>query len=195
MPEEIEVDTDKLRETIDDEIDAKGGGRMLRWISLSTAIIAALAAVAALQAGDTVNEALALKTDAAQLQGRASDQWAYYQAKGIKRAIAQGQIATWRSVGKAVPAEIASADQKYAKEQDDIQLEARKLEAERDTKGREAAALLDRHHRFADAVALFQVSIALGAVAALTRVRPVWYGSLALGASGLFFLLTPALAS
>ena len=29
MPEEVEIDTDKLRETIDDEIE-KSGGRMLR---------------------------------------------------------------------------------------------------------------------------------------------------------------------
>ncbi len=193
MPEGPEIDTDKLRETIDDEIEAKGGGRMLRWISLSTAIIAALAAVAALKAGDTVNEALALKTDAAQLQGRASDQWAYYQAKGIKRAISQGQIATWSAAGKRVPQDVEAAEQKYAKEQEEIQAEARKLETERDAKGREAAELLVRHHRFADAVALFQVAIALGAVAALTRMRPVWYASVVLGAAGLVFFAWPML--
>lgn len=48
MPEGPEIETDKLREAIDAEIEATGGGRMLRWISLSTAIIAALGAVAAL---------------------------------------------------------------------------------------------------------------------------------------------------
>jgi len=48
MPEGPEIDTDKLREAIDAEIEATGGGRMLRWISLSTALIAAFAAVAAL---------------------------------------------------------------------------------------------------------------------------------------------------
>jgi hypothetical protein len=194
MPDEPEIDTDKLREEIDDEIEAKGGGRMLRWISLSTAIIAALAAVAALRAGDTVNEALALKTDAAQLQGRASDQWAYYQAKGIKRAITQGQLATWKAVGKAAPPEVEAAEQKYAKDQEEIQVEARKLESERDAKGREAEELLGNHHRYANAVALFQVAIALGAVAALTRVRPVWYASIVLGAAGLVFFALPLIA-
>jgi hypothetical protein len=38
-------------------------------------------------------------------------------------------------------------------------------------------------------VALFQVSIALGAVAALTRLKLVWLGSLALGAGGLISLV------
>ena len=44
---------------------------------------------------------------------------------------------------------------------------------------------MHRHHGFANAVALFQVSIALGALAALTRARSVWYGSLGLGGIGL----------
>jgi Domain of unknown function (DUF4337) len=194
MPEGPEIETDKLREAIDAEIEGTGGGRMLRWISLSTAIIAAVAAVAALRAGDTVNEALALKTDAAQLQGRASDQWAYYQAKGIKRAVTQGQITTWAAAGRAVPPDIAAAEKKYAGEQVEIQAGARKLEGERDAKGREAEVLLASHHHYADAVALFQVAIALGAVAALTRMRPLWYASVALGTAGLVFFAWPMVA-
>ena len=193
MPEEIEIDTDKLRETIDSEIEREGGGHLLRWISLSTAIIAAVAAVAALRAGDTVNEALALKTDAAQLQGQASDQWAYYQAKGIKAAIASATAASYKAAGKAVPAETEAAAARYVREQGEIQLKAREIEKERDAKGHEAIGLLERHHRYANAVALFQVAIALGAVSALTRMRLVWFGSLALGAAGLGFFLWPLL--
>jgi hypothetical protein len=57
--------------------------------------------------------------------------------------------------------------------------------------GRRAEHLLHKHHGYAGAVALFQVSIALGAVAALTRTRMVWFGSMALGAAGIgIFLLT-----
>ena len=48
--------------------------------------------------------------------------------------------------------------------------------------------LLHAHHGFANAVAIFQVSIALGAVAALTRSRIVWIGSLLLGVGGLVLL-------
>ncbi len=193
MPEEIEIDTDKLRETIDSEIERAGGGNLLRWISLSTAIIAAVAAVAALRAGDTVNEALALKTDAAQLQGQASDQWAYYQAKGIKAAIAAATAASYRAAGKPVPPETEAAAARYAREQGEIQQKAREIEKERDAKGHEAVGLLERHHKYANAVALFQVAIALGAVSALTRVRLVWFGSLALGAAGIGFFLWPML--
>lgn len=45
------------------------------------------------------------------------------------------------------------------------------------------------HHRFARAVAFFQVAIALGAVAALTRRRAVWLGSIVVGAAGIFLFV------
>ncbi len=102
MPEEIEVDTDKLREQIDEEIE-KEGGRFIRMIALTTAILAALAAIASLRAGATVNEALALKTEATQIQARASDQWAYYQAKGIKGAVAAATVSSGAPPAKHRP--------------------------------------------------------------------------------------------
>lgn len=194
MPEEIEIDTDKLRETIDDEIEKKGSG-LLRAISLTTALLAAIAAVASLKAGDSVNEALVLKTEATRLQAQASDQWAFYQAKGIKGAVARATASTWKAAGKPAPAEAEANAARYDAEQKEIQDKAKELEQERDVKEHEADALLEKHHRFAAAVAFFQVSIALGAVAALTRVKLVWFGSVALGAVGLVFFAIPLLAS
>jgi hypothetical protein len=190
MPEEIEIDTDKLRETIDEEID-RSGNKMLRWVSLTTAILAAVAAVASLRACDTVNEALALKSDATRIQAQASDQWAYYQAKGIKGAVTRGSINAWKAAGHAVPADLDSTAARYDSEQKEIQAKAKELEGERDAKEHEAAQLLEKHHHYAAAVALFQVAIALGAVAALTRVRLVWFGSIALGAVGLVLFAIP----
>jgi hypothetical protein len=194
MPEEIEIDTDKLRETIDEEIEKSGGG-LLRAISLTTALLAAVAAVASLRAGDTVNEALVLKTEATRLQGQASDQWAFYQAKGIKGAVARATAVTWKAAGKTVPPELDATAARYDSEQKDIQDKAHELEHERDAKEHEADGLLAKHHRFAAAVAFFQVAIALGAVGALTRVKLVWYGSVALGAVGLVFFAIPLLAA
>ena len=81
MPEGPEIETDKLHGAILEEMEKEGGG-FLKRIALTTAVLAAFAAVAALQAGATVNEALVLKTDATRLQAQASDHWAYYQAKG-----------------------------------------------------------------------------------------------------------------
>jgi uncharacterized protein DUF4337 len=190
MPEEPEVETDKLQEEIHEELEHDGGA-FLRKIALSTAIFAALAAIAALRAGKTVNEALVLKTEATRLQAEASDQWAYYQAKGIKAATAEAARTSWLAIAKEPPPEYAEREKRYGEEQKEIEKKAREKEKERDEKSREADELLHRHHGFANAVALFQVSIALGAVAALTRSRPVWFGSLLLGgAATVLFAIT-----
>ena len=182
MPEEPEVPTETLSEKIHEELENEGGA-LLKRIALSTALFAALAAIAALRAGATVNEALILKTEATRLQAEASDQWSYYQAKGIKAATAEASRTSWLAIAKEPPAEYAEKQKKYGEQQEEIQKKAQELEKERDAKSKEADELLHHHHGFANAVALFQVAIALGAVAALTRSRPVWFGSLLLGAA------------
>jgi hypothetical protein len=190
MPEGPEVETEKLQEEIHEELEHEGGA-LLRKIALSTAIFAALAAIAALDAGKTVNEALVLKTEATRLQAEASDQWAYYQAKGIKAATAEAARTSWLAIAKEPPTEYAEKERRYGEEQKEIEKKAREKEKERDAKSREADELLHHHHGFANAVALFQVAIALGAVAALTRSRPVWFGSLLLGgAATVLFAIT-----
>lgn len=159
MPEGPEVETESLHESIREELEKEGGG-FLRKIALTTALLAVLAAVSALRAGATVNHALLMRTDATQLQSQASNQWAYYQAKGVKAAV-----------------------------QEAIKEKAVELEKERDAKVKESDHLLHGHHGFANAVALFQVAIALGAIAALTRNRLVWAGSLVVGLGGLALLV------
>jgi hypothetical protein len=187
MPEEAEVETERLHEAIHEELE-KEGSSFLKRIALTTALLAALAAVAALYAGATVNEALVLKTEATRLQAEASDQWAYYQAKGIKAAVAEASATSWLALGKPAPPQYAANQKRYAEEQKEISKAAHEKEHERDAKSAEADHLLHRHHRFADTVALFQVSIALGAVAALTRSRLAWLASLAFGVSGIVVL-------
>jgi hypothetical protein len=185
MPEGPEVETERLHDTIHEELEEHGESRLIRIIALTTSLLAALAALASLRAGATVNEALALKTEATQLQAQASDQWAYYQAKGVKSAVQEAIGATWLAAGKEPPADAAEKTRRYTEEQQAIQEKAREKERERDEKERQAEHLLHQHHHFAAAVALFQVSIALGAVAALTRLRVVWVASVLLGLGGL----------
>jgi hypothetical protein len=184
MPEGPEIETDNLQEKIHEETEREGGA-LLRTIALTTALLAALAALASLRAGATVNEALALKTEATRLQAQASDEWAYYQAKGVKAAVQDAIAASWASAGKAPPQGLADKTARYEEEQRAIADRAKDREKERDAKESEAEDLLHQHHRYAAAVAFFQVAIALGAVAALTRSRPVWLASLLVGAGGL----------
>lgn len=72
MPEEPEVETEKVQETVQEAIESENS-RLVKEIALTTAFLAALAALASLLAGATVNDALMLKSEAARLQSEASD--------------------------------------------------------------------------------------------------------------------------
>src|ERR1700687_28764 len=102
MPEGPEVETENLREAIQEEME-KEGGSFLKQIALTTALLAVAAAIASLRAGATVNEALVLKTEATRLQAEASDQWAYYQAKGLKAAVQEASATAWLARGRGGP--------------------------------------------------------------------------------------------
>ena len=195
MPDEIEIETKELRDSITEmraehDKEAKESG-WLRYVSLTTAFLAVIAAVAALKAGALVNEAILSKNDAVLKQAQASDQWAYYQAAGVKGNTAQYfAILVQGSAGKDADAKRYKEDAKrYESKKTEVQKEARKLEQERDHAEAEAAELMKRHETFALAVTFTQVAIALGAIAALTKSRPVWYLSSLVGLLGLFFFI------
>src|ERR1700687_1656663 len=168
MPEEP-LETGELQEKLDQALERAEEAGAERssptWtlqLSLSTALIAVLAAIASLQAGSLANHALLVKNEAVLAQAKASDQWAYYQAKGIKAIIYQVQ-------GK----NLAEAE-RYKNEQAGIKKEADEIEARVKEKNEEADHLLHRHHQFALSVTLFQVSIALAAIASLARRKGMW---------------------
>jgi hypothetical protein len=158
----------------------------MRWLGLSTAIFAVIAAIASLRAGYFVNEALLHANDATMKQSQASDSWSYYQAKGNKavtRASAAEMLAAVHADADVVQ-RAKDESEKYKKEQDEIQLEARKLEEERAKLLEESGEDLHRHHRFAYAVTSLQVAIGLSAVAALIARRSVWLFAVVIGVAG-----------
>jgi Domain of unknown function (DUF4337) len=167
--EEMEVPTEKLHETIEEQVEdaveknEKKGGML---IAISTALMAVFAAMASLLAGHHADEAVIE-------QIRASDKWAFYQAKGIKDEI----LSFSNSPDKA------TRSAKYKSEQAEIQTEAKESE--------EAShAHLEHHAILARAVTLFQISIAISAIAILTKKKILWYTSLGISCVGLFFFIT-----
>ena len=168
--EEIEVPTEHLHETIEEKVEEAIKENEKGWsmyVAISTALIAVLAAISALMAGHHSDEALIA-------QIKASDQWAYYQAKGIKAEIKELGMST----GKANQADV----DKYKDEQADIKKEAT---ADED----ESAVHLVRHAKLARAVTLFQIAIAISAIAILTRKKFLWYSSMALALIGVWFFM------
>ena len=181
MPENIEVESDKLQEAIGETHEQHAHERTppwVRYVGLSAALFAVVAAVAALRSGDLINEATIN-------QIKASDTWTEYQAARGKEhtyTIARNDLIDRGSRNPARVREYSDEIAKEAAKEKPLKTSARALEEE-------STAEVTRHHAFEYAVALLQVGIALGAVAALARSRPAWYVSLAAGAVGIFFFL------
>jgi uncharacterized protein DUF4337 len=153
-----------------------------RYLAITTALIAVLAAVASLVAGNYANDAVLDKNEAVLAQAKASDQYNYYQAKGIKKNLAEYSFDQTKDPARQTDVT------KYGQEQVDI-----KKVADDDTKQVEehnaaAEAHLEQHHHAALGVTFFQIAIALSAMSALLRRKSFWGLSVILAVAGSVFL-------
>lgn len=191
MPEEIEVETKDLQEAIEEmheerearEAEAKKES-WTKYVGLSTAILAVFAAIGALQAGSCVNEAL-------KLQLESSDTWNEYQADrqkehsygiALNTLLDNAAAAGTKPAGpmaKRIKAYQSQLSKEQAKEKP-LSEEAKKLKEKSDRE-------FEKHEPFAYSVAMIQVSIALSAVAALSKTKWVWYFSMLCGLGGIAF--------
>jgi hypothetical protein len=167
--EEAEVPLENLNEEIHHQAE-HGGERWISWVALSTALLAVLAALAALLSGEHANEAMMSQIES-------SDQWAYYQAKGIKAAVLDAKM----SLSGAAAEEDQKKAERYQEEQKEIQEKANE-------KQNEAKSNFHQHEVFARSVTMFQIAIAIAAISALTKKRRFWFVSLLFGVAGAVFL-------
>ena len=168
--EEAEVPLEHLHEEIHHHAE-HGGEKWISWVALSTAILAVLAAIAGLLSGSHANEAMMKQIESA-------DQWAFYQAKGIKAVVLDVKVSLTDSISDTDREKAA----KYSEEQSEIQKEARAKEGEAKTN-------FHQHEVFARGVTLFQIAIAIAAISALTKRQRYWILSMILGAVGCVFLV------
>jgi cation transport ATPase len=201
MPEEVELENEieRIKELIEEgHAEEQRTGGLLRRISLSTAFIAVVAAIAALEAGSTVNEALLEKNTAMATRTEAFDLWAQYQAKGIKGAILESETRLREVVAPGQPSSEGETTRSASMRQEIVRHQAEQEEIAREAHAREKKAkqhaevaehLTHRHHRYAFSVALLQIAIALSAIAALGRSRPMWWLSLLTAGVGTLIFL------
>ena len=167
-----EVPLEQVQEHIEHHAHAEGGG-FVSGVALSTAILAALAAVVSLLAGDHANEAMIN-------QMKASDQWAYYQAKGIKANVLNAKTELIVAQGQKISEKDQAKIEKYAEEQKEIEKKATELQEDSEKH-------LGKHKLLAPAVTMFQIAIAIGAISVLTKKKIFWGVSLLFGVAGLGF--------
>ncbi len=166
---EIEVPIDQVQEDIHHQAVHGDGDSTASRGALLCAILAVAAAISALFAGHFANESMIL-------QMQSSDQWAYYQAKGIKASLSElkGQILKDETSLEKVA--------EYKKEQEEIKSEA-------EAKQKESQDKLHLHESLAASVTLFQIAIALTAISVLSRKRVFLNVALVMAVIGLLQML------
>ena len=144
------------------------GGSMINQIALFTAVIATVGAIFAYMGGATQANAGLYKNNAAIKKTEASNQWNYYQSKSSKQNLAE--LALVLVADDRKPAYQKEID-RYKLEKAEIKLGADKLEAEATDWDKRSDEQMHQHHRWAQATTVLQVSIALAAIALLTRKK------------------------
>jgi len=172
--EDLEDQTERVQEHVMHAAQ-HGGDKLNLSVALTAAILAALAAVTNLMAGHHSNEAMIE-------QIKASDEWAHYQAKGVKAAVLASKREMMEAMGKKVSDTTDGKLAQYDTDQKEISESAKELESSSEKH-------LTRHLIFARGVTMFQVAIAIAAISALSRRKKFWHVSLGFGGIGLFFLI------
>jgi len=150
-------------------------------IAVMTAIIATVGALFAYMGGATQANAGLYKNNAAIKKTEASNQWNYYQAKSSKQNLAELALAL---VPEDRKASYRDEVERYKKEKAEIKLAAEKLEAESTAWDKRSDEQLHQHHRWAQATTALQISIALAAIALLTRRKWLEWGMFGVAAIG-----------
>ena len=159
---------------------AEAGDPMAGRMAVMTAIFATIGAFFGYMSGATQNDALMFKNDSAIRRAEASDQWNFYQAKSSKQNLAE--LGSVLATGDQAARYKAEAD-RYNKEKQDIMTEAKKFEQRSADFEAQSEASMHVHHRWAQAMTLIQISIALAAITLLTRSRGLQYVSYGVAAA------------
>ena len=147
-------------------------------VAVTVGILAVLASISAFQAERTAAESVLSKNDAVLAQSRASDEWAFRQAKSIKLHLQDVTPGHESGEGDRQRAEIAASEER-----------AREAERRRDEANQEATERFEQHRRFAVGTSLFQIAIVLETVAAVLDHPALWRLGIALGTMGVLALV------
>ena len=158
-----------------------GSGVMINQIAMTTAIIATVGAIFGYMGGATQADAGLFKNNAAIKKTEASNQWNYFQSKSTKQSLAE--VSRDLSPEDKKPVYAAKID-RYEKEKNAIKTVAERLETESENWDKRSDEQMHQHHRWAQATTVLQVSIALAAIALLTRKKWLEYGMFAVAGVG-----------
>lgn len=155
-----------------------------KYVSLSTIMLAVLAAIATQKGAGFSSATMKQLNEATFEQAQASDNWAFYQAKGIKGSIYQQEGEVLGSTAAADPKRLAAIQKtvdRYKGEQEQISKDAKDHESKRDAARVAASRAADSSRGMGLATTIFQIAIALGGITLIVKKRWLWAASLACG--------------
>lgn len=159
-------------------------------LAVATAVIATVGALFSYMAGLTQANAGLYKNDAAIRKTAASNQWNYYQAKSSKQNLSELAIELAPESKRAF---YGDEIKRYKGEKEVIKKDAERLEKESDEWNHRSDEQIHQHHRWAQATTALQISIAMAAIALLTRSKRLQYGVYALSGVGVVLGVLAAL--
>jgi len=151
-------------------------------LAVATAVIATVGAIFAYMGGLTQSNAGLYKNDAAIKKTEASNQWNYYQAKSSKQNLAELAVELAPEARKPF---YVDEVKRYKTEKEDIKKQAEKFEHDSDEFNKKSDEQIHQHHRWAQATTALQISIAMAAIALLTKSRGLQVGVYALSSIGI----------
>ena len=159
-----------------------GSGGMINQIAMFTAIIATVGAIFGYMGGATQANAGIYKNNAAIKKTEASNQWNYFQSKSTNQSLAEmsRDLATKDEDKAKYQAKV----DRYEKEKNEIKAAAEKLEADAASWDKQSDEQMHQHHRWAQSTTVLQVSIALAAIALLTKKRWLEFAMIIAGGAG-----------
>ena len=121
------------------------------------------------------------------LQQKASDQWAYYQAKSIRRFVSRTTSDTISQIKGAATSPMVNkydaAEQKYKNDGDEITREAQNLEKESKKNGRQSS-------RYHVSEVFLEISIVFSSLSILLKRPMLFAGAIAAAVTGVILALT-----
>ena len=161
-------------------------------VTLTMAVLAVLVATVSLLGHRTHTEEIILKNEEVLLQNKVTDQWAYYQAKNIRRhndelfadlttVVAAKDAA---AAGKLAEKYRAEAD-RYKEEQKELDAKARELENEGQLTRREGELTRRKADRFDLGEVFLEIALVVTSITLLSGRRIFWHAGMLMAIAGI----------
>src|SRR5271163_2420636 len=124
-------------------------------------------------------------TEEVLLQSRAADQWAYFQAKEVRRRAYEVVIDELSIFSLQNPALAEASKEKYTKEVERYKEETKEIQAEAKKAEDEVKVEERRADRYDLGEVLLEAALVICSITLLTRKKIFWYFGMALGLAGI----------